>query len=172
MSKKKSQSKFFITHILLAISVIVLAFGLWQILDSDNYYSKLRDNCDLKDYSSYVEYVKVESETSKSIKEQLELYKNAMDRAMDANDYNAYGQLNDKYQELLKLQSQDKSSDGYYDYSKAEKAKNACYNSATVDKDSKTKLGIIISVVSGTFILCLGIIEVVHYLNTKITQGF
>lgn len=161
LSRKKTWGK--TLGISLVIVIIlglgVLTYGVWGLLNLDLTYEKDKLSCDGQDYSAYIEYIRTEKPGNDNINSQLKIVSDALDLARDAGDATAVAQLWEKYNELLALQAQTSTSEGHYDYSKVETAKQKCYSVALKQKESNqmkgifcTSAGLVLIIVSGTIL--------------------
>ena len=117
-------------------------------------------NCNTKDYSSFVNQIQVETETSKEIKRQLEIYKGAMSQALQAGDAISYNKINELYNELLIKYAQSNNYETRYDYSKAHQAKQDCLDAVQKQKDTSIVIDIGI-LVFGLVVASIGIIIII-----------
>ena len=144
MSKKsvnKNQTQRLVLNIIFGIligaSIITVIVGLVGMTGLNQMQDKEYLQCETKDYSSYVKTNVTTTPGNDEINSQIELYKNAMEKAANANDWNAYGQLNAEYTKLLSMQAQTSTSHETKDYTEAEKAKKNCYALAFNHKESE-----------------------------------
>lgn len=173
MAKQKKSSKKAIPYIIMAlvclIGIIFSFMGAIGLLNLNLAHEKEKVKCDEKDYSAYVKKTETQTPGNENINRQIDLYKRAMDNALEAGDYNAYGQLNDEYTKMLTLQAQTSTTNVSYDYSEAEKAKSKCYSLAEEQKNiDRVKSIIFLSV--GASALAGSIIYGAVYLCKK-TRG-
>ena len=81
-----------------------------------------------------------------------------MDRAKSAGDTSAFGQLWEKYNQLLVTQSQTKTIDEVKDYSEANKAKDKCYKLAQDQKNADFVKSVwLLAIGGGIFAILLAI---------------
>lgn len=141
MGKKKKKlnmgimiTKYVGLSIVALVGIGLLIFGISKTSGAELELEKALVACDDKDYSSYVEKTTNSTPGNDEINNQIDRYKRAMDRAMEANDYESYGKLNEEYQRLLALQSQTSTTSTSYDYTEADKAKERCRTLAAKQK--------------------------------------
>lgn len=171
-SKKKSSNNtkkivgYSIISGVFIFGVVFCILGLVKLLNYELYYEEDRSACDEKDYSSLIKKTEVEVFGNDNINNQVELYKNAMKKAADANDVDAFAQLQQKYNELLLIQSQTKSTDTAYNYEEVNKAKSKCYKLASTKKDSNKLKGTIFSAI-GLVAIIGSITALIIFNNTQ-----
>lgn len=150
--------KYAILSVFFLVGVGVAIFGAIKRANVDFEFDKAIISCDDKDYSSYVKSETITTPGNTEINNQIEVYKNAMENAKNANDTVAYGQLNAEYQRLLSLQTQTSESLVVYDYSEADKAKENCKTLAGKQKEMDTQIATACLLVGGILaIICVAI---------------
>ena len=125
------------------VGLVALVLGIVRVFTRDLAYEKDIAACDDKDYSSYIKVTEIEIPGNEYINKQIDIIWGAIQSVIDDNNVLAFGQLYEKYTELLAIQSQTKTIDKISDYSEAENAKNKCYTLADKQKESSLIWGIV-----------------------------
>lgn len=160
MSGKESKTKHLLTFNIISsivsiVSIVLLAVGGITMANLDIKLSEEQIKCDDKDYSSYVKVSRIENPGNENINNQIDTVKRAMEAASNANDVVAFGQLYEKYNELLAIQSQTKTVDEVKDYSEADKAKDKCYKLAQDQKNADFTKSILLLAIGGGILVVL-----------------
>ena len=150
-----------------AVSLCGLVFGLFSLSNVDLVYQSDIITCDDKDYSSYIKYDTVSTPGNSEINAQIDTLKRAMDNARNVGDSVAFGQLYEKYTDLLKTQSQTSTTNTSYDYSEVEKAKKKCYSLATSQKESNKLRSIVISTVGLVLLVLATAVAIYNWVKTS-----
>lgn len=151
----------------IVIGLISIVIGAIKLFNYGILYEEEKSACENKDYSSYVKKIETVKIGNENINNQIKLYKDAMQRAADANDSQAFGQLMEKYNELLAMQAQTKTTEVSYDYSGVDEAKNNCVALANKHKDLNMIKGIVFTSVGGFILLASTIAGLIVSIKVK-----